>query len=468
MPQRLQMLATMALATAAAAAILMARPAQVPAAAESLQATPPLFRDLAVETARSFQSGSFEAMQGRFADSFWTQVPPAQMNTIPQSYQARFGKVVSVDYVMRHDDNEFGPETLVFHVQTDDGRRAVLRMKLDADNKIVLWHLGPAAQPIASFDAVREQLQELPGRVSAVVRVFDEKDPRFVMRPDEVLAVGSAFKLYVLAELLRQVETGLLQLDSVIRLHSWSMSLPSGQLQRWPTGTPVTVQTLAILMISESDNTATDHLIELVGREQIETRLGRIYKQSLPERNVPFLKTRELFLLRAGNEPYATLRKRYLTSNLADKRNLLLELQDLSIDGMPSVQLASGLTDRIEWFASTRNLADFMQLFYGDEFLRKDSLRLLGRQILGINPGIPNSDADARIGRLGFKGGSEPGVIQFTQWVETSAGRQFVISMTWNNNDAAVDEARWTELLVGLRRATLDALEPQDTKEIEP
>jgi hypothetical protein len=238
------------------------------------------------------------------------------------------------------------------------------------------------------------------------------------------------------------------------------MSLPSGRLHTWPVGTPVTVQTLATLMISESDNTATDHLIEIVGRSEIESHLGRVYRHTLPERNIPFLKTRELFLLQARSPDFASLRERYLASSLADRRNVLLELQDKTIQGMPAVEPVGGLIDQLEWFASTRNLVDVVLLGYGSDLLHKDVVRQLWADILAINPGIANVDADPRIARLGYKGGAEPGVLNFTQWVQTSGAKQFAVSLTWNDA-GAVDAAVLADLFQGLRRATLDGLDAE-------
>ena len=43
--------------------------------------------------------------------------------------------------------------------------------------------------------------------------------------------------------------------------------------QDWPKGAPVTLHTLATLMISISDNTATDQLIAIVGRDAIAEEL---------------------------------------------------------------------------------------------------------------------------------------------------------------------------------------------------
>ncbi|MGQ9871393.1 serine hydrolase [Leptodesmis sp.] len=55
-------------------------------------------------------------------------------------------------------------------------------------------------------------------------------------------------------------------------------------MQTWPDDSLLTVQSLAPLMISQSDNTVTDHLIHLVRREAIE---------AIAPCHRPFLSTRE-------------------------------------------------------------------------------------------------------------------------------------------------------------------------------
>src|SRR6185436_600599 len=90
---------------------------------------------------------------------------------------------------------------------------------------------------------------------------------------DQALAIGSAFKLYVLGALARDVAEGKRHFDDTLRLEQRWMSMPSGKLQKWPVGTPLTLASAAALMISESDNTATDHLLFTLGRERVEAML---------------------------------------------------------------------------------------------------------------------------------------------------------------------------------------------------
>ena len=144
---------------------------------------------------------------------------------------------------------------------------------------------------IPGLEEALEAFRGLSGRVGLWV----ERDgrPVLALEEDTPLAVASAFKLLVLAALREEVEAGRRAWDEVVRLEEAWKSLPSGLLQGWPEGSPLTLHTLAALMISLSDNTATDALIALLGRERLE---------ALSPRNRPFLTTREAFGLAArGN-----------------------------------------------------------------------------------------------------------------------------------------------------------------------
>ncbi|TGD44549.1 hypothetical protein EEB11_02875 [Pseudotabrizicola sediminis] len=78
----------------------------------------------------------------------------------------------------------------------------------------------------------------------------------------------------------------------VVRLDSHNTSLPSGLMQDWPVGSSVTLHTATLLMIAESDNTATDLLIDLLGRDRIAARLGLATQDLLTTRE--FLRSRRV------------------------------------------------------------------------------------------------------------------------------------------------------------------------------
>ena len=113
--------------------------------------------------------------------------------------------------------------------------------------------------------------------------------------------LGSMFKLYVLATLASEVRSGQLSWDQEVPLTASLRSLPSGFLQVEPPGTRFSVSQLAQIMVPNSDNTAADRLAALVGRTAIEAQVATTSAHA--SLDTPFLRTRELFVLKADGYP---------------------------------------------------------------------------------------------------------------------------------------------------------------------
>jgi hypothetical protein len=58
---------------------------------------------------------------------------------------------------------------------------------------------------------------------------------------------------------------------------------------------------------------------------------------------------------------------------------------------------------------------------------------------LAINPGVPLDAATWPY--VGYKGGSEPGVLTLNWLLQRADGRWFVVSLGWNDPAKAIDEA---------------------------
>jgi len=259
----------------------------------------------------------------------------------------------------------------------------------------------------ASFDELKAELAKLPGRVGAII-ITDGAD-KLALAADEPLAVGSAFKLAVLAA-VREHSAAKNKWSKVVELPEQAKSLPSGMLHNWPTTSPLTVQTLASLMISISDNTATDALIQLVGREAVEKHAPR---------NKPLLTTADMFRLKApGGEAFL---ERYRKGDRAARRALLGELAAVPLPSISTYPKEPTALD-VEWFFSARELCTLMQ-------------QVKDLDLMTINAGIA-SKTDWQ--RVAFKGGSEPGVLNFTTWVEKD-GHESCVSVSWNA-DEKLDE----------------------------
>lgn len=368
-----------------------------------------------------------------FSQGFRAAVADAQIRTLSANLTAQFGRAVEVSLLAPR-----------------EGTRAALEIRFERglakggividpaeDNRISELRFTSVDATAVAGDtpqAIAAELAALPGSVNAWFGPLDGGTPLMARNADMPLAMGSTFKLYVLAALANDVKAGRRKWSDVVPLTT--KSYPSGQLQNWPQGAPVTLHTLASQMISISDNTATDQLIATLGRERI-LKAMRDSGHSDPARNTPFLTTRELFVLKASErERIAGWRK----SDGANKTAILagLAAESPSLDQVNAAFSNGPKALDIEWFASPADLAKLYA------FMRRtgDSKAF---EILGINPAVSEA-IKANWGRIGFKGGSEPGVINLTWLLTDKAGRDWLLTMGWNNEAAVIDEGKFEGL----------------------
>ncbi len=230
-------------------------------------------------------------------------------------------------------------------------------------------------------------------------------------------------KLYVLLAVSHAIESGELAWDSVLTVREENRSLPSGELQDKPEGTEVSVREAATKMISISDNTATDMLIQTVGREAVEVAVEESGHHA-PELMVPFLSTREMFQIGWGDPAYLDT---WSNGTLEERRALVDELErkpigphDIAVGGDPL------WPQGVEWFASAADVVAVHRVLQ-----RQEDPTV--REILSKNPGIPQNSWDY----VGFKGGSSPGVLTGSWFVENSGGDSFVVVLQGSTQDAA-------------------------------
>lgn len=86
---------------------------------------------------------------------------------------------------------------------------------------------------------------------------------------EDVFPSASVFKIFVLAELFRQIGSGRCALEDRYPLKSEDKAEGSGVLQLLEDGAELTLKDYATLMMILSDNTAADFLFKFTGRENI-------------------------------------------------------------------------------------------------------------------------------------------------------------------------------------------------------
>jgi beta-lactamase class A len=319
------------------------------------------------------------------------------------------------------------------------GVRVTITMTKSTPRKIEGLLFAPAtaeAPPRTYGDAVG-QLQAAGSKSQLFIAEIDKGacKPLQNHHTTDQLAIGSAFKLWVLLGLDEKLATskGKLTWDTKLKIRDEAKSLPSGELQDVAAGTELTVREFATKMISISDNTATDHLIDLVGRESVEKAL-KLAKHTEPARDIPFMRTRELFALKLAVTPAEV--EAYRKLPVAAKRKLLdtYRTKPIVLEDAAKGWTSPRLLD-LEWFASGVDLCNVMATL-GTRAKWKPDAELL--TILGKNAGVPYDKS--KWSYVGFKGGSEPGVINLTWLAQRSDGRWFVAVVAVNDDQKMVDE----------------------------
>lgn len=359
-----------------------------------------------------------------FAEAFLAAVPEAQLRALTAQMEGQFGALQGLEGV-----EQTGPDSAVIALRFD---RMIVRGPMtigEGDLRLVVGLLLNDFQPVNDdVDTIRADIAALPGVVSVLYAPVDAAaPPTFAINSDRQMAVGSTFKLYILAALARSIANGERKWSDVVTLDR--KSLPSGQLQNWPEGAPVTLHTLASMMISISDNTATDILLHKVGVAAVEAELINS-GHSDPDRTLPFLSTLQMFGLK-GSE--YNLRK-YEAASEFYQRRILEDFED-DIGGNPNLITPPRFSeptaiDTVEWFASGEDIRKLMRRI-------ADLQDPTARQIMAINPSLSKARLDEWL-YAGFKGGSEPGVLNLTWLLQDKAGRWHVLAMSWNNPEAVV------------------------------
>lgn len=381
----------------------------------------------------------------RFAEVFRLQVPfDAQFQPIVDQLEAVPGDWIVVSYT------ETGPESGVGILAAGDERMQVsLAVQPDEPHLIETLLVQPADLPSTpdSFENVITRLEDLGTLRMLGAEVVDGQClPVTEVAADEAMPLGSVFKLFVLGTLADAVSAGEISWDDEIVIRDELKSIPSGILQDEADGTVKSVREVAELMISISDNTATDHLIDLLGRQRIEAHLPELGLTE-PELNVPFLTSRELTALKVG--PSAGLGVQYVAGDVDARRAILEQISDITVADLPIQDLDEPIrVDTLEWFASPADMCTVLAGIWadGDETVR---------EILTANPGVapPPGVWD----EVAFKGGSEPGLLAVAWLTVSPDGRVFVLNGSVLDTGGLIDEMEAVFVFAGARELLVGA-----------
>ncbi|MBB2913954.1 hypothetical protein FHS43_005263 [Streptosporangium becharense] len=327
------------------------------------------------------------------------------------------------------------------------GETFTFRIGVDKKGKIELLLVAP---PEPKIPAAPKSWKELDARLRRVapnvgfLAAEIDADGRcrvaHAVAPDKVQPLGSIFKVYVLGAVAEKIRAGELSWDTELTIKPEWRSAGEGGLNNQPDDSTTTVREAARLMISISDNTATDLLIHTVGREAVETTMRRWSKHA--NLNIPFLTTKELFLLKGVNHPQQA--RTYAGLDVAGKRVYLeetvakQELKDIKPWDRPRE------IGTVEWFGSPRDVcrayAGLAEL-NGKQVADAMSVNDLG---LGLNR--------RKWPTVWAKGGSELGVLDMSFFARSAKGKTYLVTVLTNDPAKPLDESKVAPELISLSR----------------
>jgi beta-lactamase class A len=390
-----------------------------------------------------------------FAPDFLAALPPSDLISIFQLYLAPSGPM----RLARFEGPTDGPRVRAILVAPGSDWRVTLGVQ-PADGRIVELFFEPVglparpAKPPTNWVAFDKQIRKVAPRVSFMAAEITGGacEPIHAFQGDRSLAVGSNFKLYVLGALGEAVAAGAVGWDDPLTISDEYRSLPSGELFRMPTGTVFPVRYVAEQMMSVSDNTATDHLIGLLGRETVEATMGKMGHHD-PALNQPLLLTREWFAIKLRFT--AKQVTRYLGGTAEERRAMLAEEAGPAASTLSELDDWPGpyLVDTVEWFASAADLCRAAAYLH-----EQSQLPGLGEvaDALSMEPGLPFSARDWSY--VGYKGGYETGVKSDVWLLQRADGRWFALAAIINDPAHEIDGYSLASLSV----AAVDLLASHD------
>lgn len=149
-------------------------------------------------------------------------------------------------------------------------------------------------EPASPHRAIATIAAELGGTVGVAARNLADGAEVHVAE-DELFPMASCFKIAVMVEVMRQVDEGRLRLDDRLALAEADKS-PGSTLIYCQAGLRPSVRDLLYLMITLSDNTATDMLWRLVGLRSVNETMRRLGLRTI-DCSMP---NREYFLIESG------------------------------------------------------------------------------------------------------------------------------------------------------------------------
>lgn len=130
----------------------------------------------------------------------------------------------------------------------------------------------PQEKDAAAQEALADEVRRLAARGGAkfgIYLAYPEEGATPLIADEQEMRSASMIKVFILACAMEKVKAGELHLDDTLRLEDSDKVGGAGVIAGYGAGTPLSVEELLHLMIAESDNTATNMMIDRLTMAEI-------------------------------------------------------------------------------------------------------------------------------------------------------------------------------------------------------
>jgi len=124
------------------------------------------------------------------------------------------------------------------------------------------------------LEEVRQKVEDYDGIVGVYVRDL-KGSYGYGVRPDEVFFNASVAKIPILVAVFRKIDEGEMSLNDSFETKSGDWAAGAGWMQFQPIGTAHTVEDFLLMMMTQSDNVATNALVRLIGGPEYVNEVAR-------------------------------------------------------------------------------------------------------------------------------------------------------------------------------------------------
>ena len=121
---------------------------------------------------------------------------------------------------------------------------------------------------MALEEKIKEIAEGLKGTLGVAVKHLKSGEEAMV-NGDDLFQLASVFKVPVIVTLYRQADSGKIDLDERVEMTEHAKVPGSGVLRELTPGLELTIKDYRTLMMMISDNTATDMIVDLVGKDDV-------------------------------------------------------------------------------------------------------------------------------------------------------------------------------------------------------